>query len=243
MRKGILAACLALPVFWAAFAAAPADAAEIVSSYYATSISGDMAPPDYGMRLDGFFTGDANEEVTFAFDSVEQGASRFRGEDSGYIYTRMGNPTVAALEEAVASLEGGHAALATSSGMAAVVNVFFTYLEAGAHLIGTDAVYGPSRVVIEKHFRRFGVEADFADTSDPTNILAALRRQFAGQVIPLVVNEDEVVREAASFGQPVIEYAPQSQAREDFDRLADWLEDHAAEPAIQVEVMRGSSER
>jgi chromosome partitioning protein len=79
-----------------------------------------------------------------------------------------------------------------------------------------------------------------ADSALAGDILAALRRQFAGQVMPLVVNEDEAVREAASFGQPVIEYAPQSQAREDFERLADWLEDHAAEPAIQVEVMRGS---
>jgi chromosome partitioning protein len=75
-----------------------------------------------------------------------------------------------------------------------------------------------------------------ADSALAGDILAALRRQFAGQVIPLVVNEDEVVREAASFGQPVIEYAPHSQAREDFDKLADWLEDHAAQPEIQIEV-------
>jgi chromosome partitioning protein len=62
-----------------------------------------------------------------------------------------------------------------------------------------------------------------ADSALAVDILAALRRQFAGQVIPMVVNEDEVVREAASFGQPVIEYAPQSRAREDFEKLADWL--------------------
>ncbi len=115
------------------------------------------------------------QSSTFAFESAEQGAARFRGDEPGYIYTRMGNPTTAALEEAVASLEGGHAALATSSGMAAIVNVFFTYLEAGAHLIGTDSVYGPSRVVVEKHFRRFGVQSDFVDTSDPDNIRAVLR--------------------------------------------------------------------
>jgi len=115
------------------------------------------------------------QSSTFAFDSVDQGAGRFAGTEDGYIYTRMGNPTVAALEEAVALLEGGHAALATSSGMAAIVNVFFTYLEAGAHLVGTDSVYGPSRVVVEKHFARFGVKSSFVDTSDPANIRAALR--------------------------------------------------------------------
>jgi chromosome partitioning protein len=78
-----------------------------------------------------------------------------------------------------------------------------------------------------------------ADSALAGDILAALRRQFAGQVIPMVINEDEVVREAASFGQPVIEYAPQSQAREDFDKLADWLEDHPAQAAVRIEVMQG----
>jgi chromosome partitioning protein len=78
-----------------------------------------------------------------------------------------------------------------------------------------------------------------ADSALAGDILAALRRQFAGQVIPMVVNEDEVVREAASFGQPVIEYAPQSRAREDFDKLADWLEDHPAQSEVRIEVMQG----
>ncbi len=115
------------------------------------------------------------QSSTFAFASAAQGAARFSGEEDGYIYTRMGNPTVAALEGAVASLEGGHAALATGSGMAAIATVFFTYLEAGAHLVGTDSVYGPSRVIVEKHFRRFGVQSDFVDTSDLENIRAAIR--------------------------------------------------------------------
>lgn len=115
------------------------------------------------------------QSSTFAFRSVDQGAARFSGDEDGYIYTRMGNPTTAALEEAVASLEGGCAALATSSGMAAITTVLFTYLEAGAHLIGTDSMYGPSRVVVERHFRRFGVQADFVDTSDPENVRAAIR--------------------------------------------------------------------
>lgn len=115
------------------------------------------------------------QSSTFAFESAEQGAARFRGDERGYIYTRMGNPTVAALETAVASLEGGYGALATSSGMAAIVTVLFTYLEAGAHLIGTDSVYGPSRVVVEAHFRRFGVRSDFVDTSNLDDIRAAIR--------------------------------------------------------------------
>jgi methionine-gamma-lyase len=117
------------------------------------------------------------QSSTFAFGSLAQGAGRFAGTEDGYIYTRMGNPTVAALEEAVTQLEGGAGALATSSGMAAIVNVFFTYLEAGAHVIGTDSVYGPSRVVVEKYFSRFGVESSFVDTSHLENIRAAIRPQ------------------------------------------------------------------
>ncbi len=76
-----------------------------------------------------------------------------------------------------------------------------------------------------------------------TDILTALRRQFAGQVIPVVVHEDEIVREATSFGQPVIEYAPQSRARDDLEKLADWLEDHPPHPGVQIEVVQGAENR
>ena len=74
-----------------------------------------------------------------------------------------------------------------------------------------------------------------------TDILAALGRQFAGQVIPVVIREHEVVREAASFGQPVVEYAAASAARDDFEKLADWLEDHPPRSNVQIEVMPGAT--
>lgn len=131
-----------------------------------------------GCRPDPLFGGVSVpifQSSTFAFESVDQGAARFRGDEEGYIYTRMGNPTVAALEEAVASMEGGHAGVATSSGMAAISAVLFAYLEAGAHLISTDSVYGPSRVVVEKYFWKFGVQSDFVDTTNLDNIHAVLR--------------------------------------------------------------------
>ncbi len=79
------------------------------------------------------------------------------------------------------------------------------------------------------------------DSTLAEDILGALRRQFAGQVVPVVVHEDEVVREAASFGQPVVEYAPQSQARQDFEMLADWLEDHPPQPTVEVELLRDTA--
>ncbi len=115
------------------------------------------------------------QSSTFTFDSANQGAQRFAGQEAGYIYTRLGNPTTAALEEAIAGLEGGFAGLATASGMAAVTTVFMTFLGQGEHMVGTDCVYGPSRVVVEKEFSRFGVEYDFVDTSDPEAVRKSMK--------------------------------------------------------------------
>ena len=112
---------------------------------------------------------------TFKFSSAEQGAKRFSGEEPGYIYTRLGNPTTAALQEAVAILEKGTDALATASGMAAVSTIYMTFLDSGSHMIASDAIYGPSRVVIDKEFSRFGVEFDFVDTSDINEVKKALK--------------------------------------------------------------------
>jgi methionine-gamma-lyase len=110
---------------------------------------------------------------TFAFDSTAQGAGRFAGAEAGYIYTRLGNPTVDALQESVAELEGGCGALATSSGMAAVSGVYFAFLEPGAKAVVCQAVYGPSRVILENEFSRFGVESEFVRAWEPEELKAA----------------------------------------------------------------------
>jgi methionine-gamma-lyase len=112
---------------------------------------------------------------TFQFKNAAHGAALFAGEEGGYIYTRLGNPTVHALEEAVAELEGGVGAIATASGMGAVSTVYMTLLDQGSHMVGTASVYGPSRVFVEKHLSRFGVEATFVDTTSVDNIRNAMR--------------------------------------------------------------------
>ena len=112
---------------------------------------------------------------TFAFRDTNEGAARFGGSDPGYKYTRLGNPTVAALEECIAELEGGCGALAASTGMAAVHTVYFSLLGAGAHVVGTDALYGASRMILEKEYARFGVTGSFVDTADPANVARAMR--------------------------------------------------------------------
>ena len=116
---------------------------------------------------------------TFAFESAQNGADRFAGAADGYIYTRLGNPTIAALERAVAELEHGAAGIATSSGMGAVSVIYLALLRQGAHLVGTDSVYGPSRVLVEKHLSRFGVTFDFVDTSDLANVRRVMRPETA----------------------------------------------------------------
>ena len=115
-------------------------------------------------------TGSVNVPIyqtsTFAFRNAAHGAALFAGEEEGYIYTRIGNPTIAALEDNVAELEHGCGGIATSSGMGAVCTVYLALLEAGAHVVSTASVYGPSRGLMEKDFSRFGVSATYVDTSD-----------------------------------------------------------------------------
>lgn len=79
---------------------------------------------------------------TFTFSTAEQGEKRFAGEEEGFIYSRLGNPTVRVLEERMAALEKGEAALAFGSGMAAVSAVLFHFLYSGCHILCSRGVYG-----------------------------------------------------------------------------------------------------
>lgn len=112
---------------------------------------------------------------TFKFKNAQHGADCFSGKSDGYIYTRIGNPTINALENKLAELENGHGAIALSSGMAAVTTAYMTYLSQGDHLVSTGAIYGPSRAVIESHFEKFGVESTYIDTSDIEMVKKSIR--------------------------------------------------------------------
>lgn len=115
------------------------------------------------------------QSSTFAFPDVDEGAARFSGTKSGYIYTRLGNPTTNALEKNIAAQEHGFAGMATATGMAAITTVYAAFLERGTHIVSTDTVYGPSRVALETIFARFGVESTFVDTADLRTIYEAIR--------------------------------------------------------------------
>ena len=85
---------------------------------------------------------------TFVFDSAEQGGKRFALEEEGYIYSRLGNPTTAVIEEKIALLEHGEMAAATSSGMGAISSTLWTLLKAGDHVIADTTLYGLSLIHI-----------------------------------------------------------------------------------------------
>jgi methionine-gamma-lyase len=112
---------------------------------------------------------------TFAFKSADDGARCFAGESDGYIYTRIGNPTIAALERQIAILEKGFGGVAVASGMAAVSTIYVAFLKAGDHIVSTAAVYGPSRGIMESYFRKFGVESTYLSTADLDAVRAAIR--------------------------------------------------------------------
>jgi len=112
---------------------------------------------------------------TFKFDSAEHGAACFAGESDGYIYTRIGNPTIHALETLLAELENGFGGIATSSGMGAVNTVYGAMLSQGDHVVSSAAVYGPSRVVLETYYKKFGIEATFVNTADIEEVRKAIR--------------------------------------------------------------------
>lgn len=137
---------------------------KLVHAGIAQDVYGSVVPPIY-------------QTSTFRFENAQNGADRFSKKAKGYIYTRIANPTIAALENCVAELDGGVGAVATSSGMGAVMTTYMALLGQGDHVVSTASVYGPSRILMEKHFSRFGVESTYVDTSDLGNIRRALRER------------------------------------------------------------------
>ncbi len=111
---------------------------------------------------------------TFAFDSSETGTARFAGTEPGYIYSRVGNPTVSVLEERLAVLEEGEAALATSSGMGAITAIIWTLLKAGDEIVADKTLYGCTFALLRHQLERFGIVTRFADLTQPAELRGAI---------------------------------------------------------------------
>ena len=112
---------------------------------------------------------------TFIFDSAEQGGKRFALEEAGYIYTRLGNPTTTVLEDKIAALEEGEAAVATSSGMGAISSTLWTVLKAGDHIVTDKTLYGCTFALMCHGLTRFGIDVTFVDTSNLDEVKNAMK--------------------------------------------------------------------
>ncbi len=116
-----------------------------------------------------------HQTTSFVFDSAEHAASLFNLQTFGNVYSRLSNPTVAVLEERMAAIEGGRAALATASGMAAEMVAMLTLLKAGDHFVAANTLYGGTYSLFAETFKRMGIECSFVDPDEPENFRAALR--------------------------------------------------------------------
>jgi O-acetylhomoserine (thiol)-lyase len=115
------------------------------------------------------------QTTSFVFDSAEHAASLFNLQTFGNVYSRLSNPTVAALEERVAALEGGRAGLAAASGMAAEAMALMTILQQGDHVVAAGALYGGSVSLLAVNLKRFGIETTFVDANQAQSFEAAMR--------------------------------------------------------------------
>ncbi|MFJ6679363.1 O-acetylhomoserine aminocarboxypropyltransferase/cysteine synthase family protein [Microbacterium sp. NPDC091382] len=112
---------------------------------------------------------------SFVFDDATDAANLFALQKYGNIYSRIGNPTVAALEERLASLEGGIGAVATASGMSAEFITFAALVGVGDHVVASAQLYGGTVTQLDVTLRRFGVDTTFVASSDPADYAAAIR--------------------------------------------------------------------
>ncbi|MGG3560346.1 methionine gamma-lyase [Neobacillus rhizosphaerae] len=117
--------------------------------YHPEEHQGSLVPPLY-------------QTSTFTFESAEQGEKRFAGKEEGYIYSRLGNPTAKILEDRMAALEKGEAALAFSSGMAAVSAVLIALTKSGDHILCSQGVYGCTFGLLELLQEKYHIEHDFS---------------------------------------------------------------------------------
>jgi len=116
------------------------------------------------------------QTTAYVFDDADHAASLFNLQDYGYIYSRLGNPTVSVLEERVAALEGGRGATATASGHAAQMLAMFTLMEPGASFVAANKLYGGSVTQFMRTFQKFGWDCEMVDVDDFAAVEEALKK-------------------------------------------------------------------
>jgi len=137
--------------------------------------------------------------TSFVFDSADHAASLFNLQTFGNVYSRLSNPTVSVLEERVAALEGGRAAIASASGMAAEAMALMTILQAGDHVVAAGALYGGSVTMLSVNLKKFGIETSFAEVTRPETFAAAIRPQTRAMFVESLGNPSLVIADLAAL--------------------------------------------
>src|SRR6516164_11221676 len=133
------------------------------------------------------------QTTSFVFEDVNDAADLFALQKYGNIYTRIANPTVAAFEERMASLEGGIGAVAASSGMAAELLVFTALAGAGDHIVSSAALYGGTHTLLDVSLRRLGIDTTFVPADAPDAFAAAVRPETKALYTEIIANPSGVV--------------------------------------------------
>ncbi|MBK7262442.1 MAG: O-acetylhomoserine aminocarboxypropyltransferase/cysteine synthase [Rubrivivax sp.] len=151
------------------------------------------------------------QTTSFVFDSAAHAAALFNLQTFGNVYSRLSNPTVAALEERVAALENGRAAVAAASGMAAEALALMTLLGSGDHVVAAGALYGGSVTMLAVSLAKFGIEVSFVDARDPQAFAAAMRpntravyAESLGNPSLVVLDITAVAEVAHAHGVPLV---------------------------------------
>ena len=140
--------------------------------------------------VSGALTTPICQTSTFVFDSAEQGGRRFALQEGGYIYSRLGNPTNAQLEEKVALLEGAEACMSTASGIGAISSALWTALKAGDHVVASKTLYGCTFALLNHGLTRYGVEVTFVDATNLEEIKAAMKENTRVVYLETPANPD-----------------------------------------------------
>lgn len=149
------------------------------------------------------------QSSTFYFDSCEQGGKRFAGEEGGYIYTRLGNPTTTVLEEKVAALEGAEACCAVGSGIGAVTSCLWSIAAAGKHIVADKALYGCTFAYLNHGMARYGVEVSFIDTADLEQVKKALKPNTCCVYLETPANPNLKITDLKAVSKIAHDYNPE----------------------------------
>ena len=143
---------------------------------------------------------------TFFFENCEQGGRRFAGEESGYIYSRLGNPTTAVLENKIAALEGGEACAAAASGMGAISSCLWSIAGAGKHIIADETLYGCTFALLNHGMTEYGVEVTFTDLSKLENLKANLKENTVAVYLETPANPNLKITDIELIARTAHEY-------------------------------------